>query len=116
MTLTFHDDAFHTGFFAPMRFEADIHDCEVEGRIPPQLDGSFYRTCLDRRYPQRLPNDIPYNADGAVDLFRFRNGHGLDKPPQGNVEEFLHHLVADDAFSRCHSFPDELRRALGLGR
>jgi carotenoid cleavage dioxygenase len=74
MAITFHDP-FHTGFFAPMRFEADIHDCEVEGRIPAQLDGSFYRTCIDRRYPQRMPNDVPYNADGAVDLFRFRNGH-----------------------------------------
>jgi carotenoid cleavage dioxygenase-like enzyme len=75
MPVTFPQDAFHTGFFAPMRFEADLHDCEVEGRIPLELDGSFYRTCIDRRYPQRLPNDIPYNADGAVDLFRFRNGH-----------------------------------------
>jgi len=75
MTVTFHEDAYNTGFSAPMRFEADIHDCEVEGRIPLDLDGSFYRTCIDRRYPQRMPNDIPYNADGAVDLFRLRKGH-----------------------------------------
>ena len=75
MTLSFKDDPFHSGFFAPMRFEADIHDCEVEGQIPVELDGSFYRTCLDRRYPPRFANDIPYNADGAVDLFRFRAGH-----------------------------------------
>jgi carotenoid cleavage dioxygenase-like enzyme len=75
MPINFEDDSFHTGFFAPLRFEADIHDCEVEGRSPPGLDGSFYRTCIDRRYPQRLPNDVPYNADGAVDLFRFHQGH-----------------------------------------
>ena len=75
MAISFRDDPYHTGFFAPMRFEADIHDCEVEGRIPDDLDGSFYRTCADRRYPQLRPNDIPYNADGAVDLFRFRKGH-----------------------------------------
>ena len=75
MTVSFRDDPYHTGLFAPLRFEADIHDCEVEGRIPDELDGSFYRTCIDRRYPQRLPNDIPYNADGMVDLFRFRKGH-----------------------------------------
>jgi carotenoid cleavage dioxygenase-like enzyme len=75
MGINFSGDSFHTGFFAPLRFEADIHDCEVEGRIPDDLDGSFYRTCIDRRYPQRMPNDIPYNADGAVDLFRFRRGH-----------------------------------------
>jgi carotenoid cleavage dioxygenase-like enzyme len=75
MPVIFPEDAFHTGFFRPMRFEADIHDCEVEGRIPTDFDGSFYRTCIDRRYPQRMPNDIAYNADGAVDLFRFRKGH-----------------------------------------
>ena len=75
MAINFSGDGFHTGFFAPLRFEADIHDCEVEGRIPDDLDGSFYRTCIDRRYPQRMPNDIPYNADGAVDLFRFHRGH-----------------------------------------
>ncbi len=68
-------DPFHTGFYAPLRFEADLHDCEVEGHIPDELDGSFYRTCADRRYPQRLAADIPYNADGMMDLFRFRGGH-----------------------------------------
>jgi len=75
MTVSFRSDPFHSGFNAPLRFEADIHDCEVEGRIPEELDGSFYRTCIDRRYPQRLANDIPYNADGMIDLFRFHNGH-----------------------------------------
>jgi len=75
MTVSFRGDPYHAGFNAPMRFEADIHDCEVEGQIPLDLDGSFYRTCIDRRYPQRISNDIPYNADGAVDLFRFRGGH-----------------------------------------
>ena len=75
MAVSFRGDPFHAGFHAPLRFEADIHDCETEGRIPDDLDGSFYRTCIDRRYPQRAPNDIPYNADGMVDLFRFRGGH-----------------------------------------
>ena len=75
MTVSFRGDPHHAGIDAPLRFEADIHDCEVEGRIPDDLDGSYYRTCIDRRYPQRLPNDIPYNADGMVDLFRLRKGH-----------------------------------------
>ncbi|MEO5706246.1 MAG: carotenoid oxygenase family protein [Alteraurantiacibacter sp.] len=75
MTVSFRDDLFATGFFTPMRFEADIHDCEVEGEIPTELDGTFYRTCVDRRYPQRVANDIPFNSDGAVDMFRFRGGH-----------------------------------------
>lgn len=75
MAVNFSGDPFAQGFFAPMRFEADIHDCEVEGEIPADLDGTFYRTCVDRRYPQRHPRDIPYNSDGMVDMFRIRNGH-----------------------------------------
>ena len=27
-----------TGFFAPMRFEADVTDCVVVGQVPPELD------------------------------------------------------------------------------
>jgi carotenoid cleavage dioxygenase len=75
MSVSFRDDPTATGFFAPLRFEADLHDCEVEGEIPGGLRGSFYRSCLDRRYPPRFADDTPYNADGAVDLFRFADGH-----------------------------------------
>ena len=62
-------------FFAPMRFEAEVLDCEVEGTLPVALQGSFYRSCADRRFPPLYPHDTPYNADGAVDLFRFHGGH-----------------------------------------
>jgi carotenoid cleavage dioxygenase len=75
MGINFSGDPTATGFFAPLRFEADVHDCEVEGEIPAQINGTFYRSCLDRRYPPRFPEDTPYNADGAVDMFRFANGH-----------------------------------------
>ena len=75
MGVNFSNDPTATGFFAPLRFEADVHDCEVVGEIPSQLNGTFYRSCLDRRYPPRFPDDTPYNADGAVDMFRIANGH-----------------------------------------
>jgi carotenoid cleavage dioxygenase-like enzyme len=70
----FSKDPNATGFFAPTRFEGDILDCEVEGEIPSGIKGSFYRSCLDRRYPPMYANDTPYNSDGAVDLFRIANG------------------------------------------
>ena len=63
------------GFFAPNRFEAYIHDCEVEGEIPSDLKGTFYRTGGDRRYPPRFPDDAPFNDDGFVDMFRIADGH-----------------------------------------
>ena len=75
MAVNFDNDPYALGFYEPTRFEADIHDCEVDGEIPTDLDGSFYRSCVDRRYPQRMANDIPFNSDGMVDMFRFRSGH-----------------------------------------
>ena len=75
MGINFSGDPTATGFFAPLRFEADVHDCEVQGEIPPQVNGTFYRSCLDRQYPPRFPDDTPYNADGAVDMFRIADGH-----------------------------------------
>lgn len=61
-------------FAAPKRFEADIFDCEVEGVLPAGLHGTFYRACTDRRYPPRFADDAVFNEDGAVDMFRFRDG------------------------------------------
>ena len=55
--VSFKDDPTAKGFFAPLRFEATLIDCEVEGEIPAGLNGSFYRSCIDRRYPPRYPDD-----------------------------------------------------------
>jgi len=58
----------------PMRFEADVFECEVEGEIPPELEGAYYRTGGDRQYPT-LEEDIILNGDGLASMFRFENGH-----------------------------------------
>src|SRR5688500_20118408 len=58
----------------PMRFEADVFECEVEGDIPPELEGAYYRTGGDRQYPS-LEDDIILNGDGMASMFRFENGH-----------------------------------------
>ena len=58
----------------PMRFEADVFECEVEGEIPAELEGSYYRSGGDRQYPS-LEDDIILNGDGMVSAFHFENGH-----------------------------------------
>ncbi len=58
----------------PMRFEADVFECEVEGEIPAELEGAYYRTVGDRQYPS-LENDIILNGDGIASMFRFQDGH-----------------------------------------
>jgi carotenoid cleavage dioxygenase-like enzyme len=62
------------GPYAPTRAEIDIVDCEVEGKLPPDLAGTFYRVGPDFQYPPKLPN-IPFDGEGHVGMFRFANGH-----------------------------------------
>ena len=58
----------------PMRFEADVFECHVEGEIPKELEGAYYRTGADRQFPS-LEDDIILNGDGMASMFRFENGH-----------------------------------------
>jgi carotenoid cleavage dioxygenase-like enzyme len=67
--LTFRD------WFAPVRIEADIVDLEVEGSIPPGLDGAFFRLGADAQYPPMHGEDIYLNGDGMLTRIVFDNGH-----------------------------------------
>ena len=62
------------GFFAPTRFEVDVYDCEVVGKIPTDINGAFVRLGGDWFYPPKSADDSPFNVDGYVSMFRFKNG------------------------------------------
>jgi len=55
------------------RLEADVHDCEVDGTIPNDLSGAFYRVGPDAQYPL-APGNIPFDGEGHVSMFRIKNG------------------------------------------
>jgi carotenoid cleavage dioxygenase len=55
------------------RLEADVHDLEVDGKVPDDLDGAFYRVGPDPQYPLR-PGNIPFDGEGHVSMFRIRDG------------------------------------------
>jgi carotenoid cleavage dioxygenase-like enzyme len=59
---------------APFRVECDLRDCDVEGEIPTDLNGSFFRVGPDYQYPP-APGNIPFDGEGHVTVFRFHNGH-----------------------------------------
>jgi len=59
----------------PFRMEGDIFDLEVEGEIPAALDGWFYRVGPDQQFPPKMGDANPFNGDGIVTAFRFRDGH-----------------------------------------
>ncbi|HEY8509237.1 MAG TPA: carotenoid oxygenase family protein, partial [Steroidobacteraceae bacterium] len=61
------------GRFA-QRSDITILDCEVEGKIPTELNGAFVRLGGEWFYPPRFPDDAPLHADGYISAFRFNNG------------------------------------------
>ena len=60
-----------------IRAEIDLHDCEVEGSLPTDLDGAFYRVGPDPQYPKpaKYAGDIPFDGEGHVSMFRIKDGH-----------------------------------------
>ena len=64
-----------TGFNEPRRIEAEVFDLDVEGVLPQELDGAFYRCGPDPRFAPRSGDDININGDGMVSVFRFAGGH-----------------------------------------
>jgi carotenoid cleavage dioxygenase len=71
---SYPDRAIYQGFDRPSRIEADVSDLEVEGRVPEDIDGAFFRVGPDPQYPPRLGDDIYFNGDGMVSRFRIKNG------------------------------------------
>jgi carotenoid cleavage dioxygenase-like enzyme len=55
------------------RLECDVEDCEVEGKIPADLNGIFYRVGPDAQYPMH-PKNIPFDGEGHVSMFRIQDG------------------------------------------
>jgi carotenoid cleavage dioxygenase len=55
------------------RVEADVRDCEVDGEIPADLNGAFYRVGPDAQYPLD-PRNIPFDGEGHVSMFRIKDG------------------------------------------
>ncbi|WP_315778570.1 MULTISPECIES: carotenoid oxygenase family protein [unclassified Bradyrhizobium] len=73
--LQFPQDIVFSGYAAPVRIEGEVHDLEVIGRIPPGLEGAYYRNSADHAYPPLLGKDIFLNGDGMVHMVRIQNGH-----------------------------------------
>ncbi len=62
------------GPYRPMRFEATIEDCIVEGELPDGLEGGFYRNGPTWRRPNKQGLETVYTIDGMVQGLVFRDG------------------------------------------
>jgi carotenoid cleavage dioxygenase-like enzyme len=70
----FPDTPSFTGFNTPSRIEADIVDLDIEGEVPAEMRGAFYRVQPDPQFPPLLGDDIAFNGDGMITQFRFKDG------------------------------------------
>ncbi|MBA1204826.1 carotenoid oxygenase family protein [Pseudomonas capeferrum] len=75
MTQAFPNTMDYSGFNAPSRVECDIFDLVVEGQIPAEIEGTWFRCVPDPQYPPMLGEDTYLSGDGMVSAFRFENGH-----------------------------------------
>ena len=70
----FPDTPSFTGFNTPSRIECDIVDLDVEGVIPPELNGAFFRVQPDPQFAPMLGDDIAFNGDGMISRFHIHDG------------------------------------------
>ena len=75
MTKPFPQTMDFSGFNAPSRVEADIFDLVIEGELPQEIDGNWYRAIPDPQYPPKEGWDTYLSGDGMISLFRIENGH-----------------------------------------
>ncbi|KAK0637353.1 retinal pigment epithelial membrane protein-domain-containing protein [Bombardia bombarda] len=63
-----------SGFNRLSRIEADLHDLEITGLIPADIDGTFFRIQPDHRFAPVYESDIHFNGDGNVTAIRIAAG------------------------------------------
>jgi carotenoid cleavage dioxygenase len=58
----------------PVRIEASLQDLEVEGNIPEDIKGAFFRAVPDPAHAPMFEDDITLSADGMIARFLFEGG------------------------------------------
>jgi carotenoid cleavage dioxygenase-like enzyme len=86
MAQAFFDHPYLSGHHQPVRFEADAPDLIVEGEIPRDLAGVFYRNGPEPLYPTREGDYHWFDGDGMV-YVSLRGRQGRDAQPLGEDRE-----------------------------
>jgi carotenoid cleavage dioxygenase-like enzyme len=62
------------GTNAPRRMEVSLRNLDVEGTIPAEVEGAFFRAVPDNAHAPMFDDDIALNHDGMVARFNIENG------------------------------------------
>ncbi|MGZ8281679.1 MAG: carotenoid oxygenase family protein, partial [Allosphingosinicella sp.] len=63
-----------SGLNTPIRVEWEARDLEVEGEIPADVEGAFFRAVPDPAHPPMFEDDNYLSGDGMVSRFLFKDG------------------------------------------
>lgn len=87
--VTYPNTPAFSGMNQPCRLEGDIFDLEVDGIIPTEISGTFYRIQPDHRFPPIFEDDIHFNGDGSITAIRIQEGHADFKQRYAKTDRFL---------------------------
>ena len=68
------DTVHFRGLNRPSHIEASAHDLYVEGAIPPDIDGAFFRAIHDPAFPPFRDDEVVLSGDGKIYKIEFRDG------------------------------------------
>jgi len=68
------DTVHYTGLNRPTHLEATAHDLYVEGEIPAEIDGAFFRALHDPAYVPLRADDVVLSRDGVIGKVEFKDG------------------------------------------
>jgi carotenoid cleavage dioxygenase len=75
MTQPFPDNVYLSGPMAPSGIECDAPDLVVEGELPADLRGVYFRNGPDPLYPPREGDEYHwFHGDGMIQRFEFADG------------------------------------------
>jgi carotenoid cleavage dioxygenase-like enzyme len=71
----FPPSPWYTGLNTPLGEEYDLADLTVEGAIPPEVAGTFFRATPDPAYPPFMPDSAAaLSGDGMISALRIADG------------------------------------------
>ncbi|KAJ2899392.1 hypothetical protein MKZ38_003064 [Zalerion maritima] len=93
----FHSQPQFSGFMKPCRFEGQVSSLEVRGRIPPAINGVFYRVMPDPAQVPFIENDPWFNGDGNVSAFHVHDSRVDFRQRYVRTEKFVKERQAGKA-------------------
>ena len=70
----FPDTVHFRGLNRPVGVEASIHQLQIEGVLPPEIEGAFFRAVPDRQFAPISQDDVILSHDGMIAKLEIRDG------------------------------------------